>query len=147
MKTVITATRKGKVVYEGCYSYNKDVTELVNEYEKAGYEVVVEVRDRPSFHNFDEYVKVFPNGEKWRHWVCHKQYALIPVKYSCLDGNYAYVHVDEFKNEMFVHVDDGDDFMFRKKVQNEQEALKEIENLKLLSPFLFTELLLFGYEG
>lgn len=157
MNKTITAKRKGKVVYQSDFAHDANLDELVKAYETTGCDVVVELTNRPSFTNFDDYVKLFPDGEYWRSWVTgthpirkantpYKHYALIPVTHSCLPGDYAAVHTSEWQGQCYVHLNDGDDFMFRKPVKDEQEALKEIENLTLMAPFSYGDLRLFGWE-
>lgn len=156
MKQTITAKRKSKTVFTGDFPHDTDLSELVKAYEQTGCEVNVTLEDRPCFDNFDDYVELFPDGEKWRSWVIgthsirklnlpYKHYALVPVAHSCLPGNYAAVHTSVWKGQCYVHLNDGDDFMFRKPVKNEEEAVKEIENLKLLAPLHYSDLRLFGW--
>jgi hypothetical protein len=156
MKQRITAKRKGKVVYTSDFSPDANLTDLIKAYEETGCDVAVTLEDRPSFGNFDDYAKLFPDGEYWRSWVTgthairkldlpYKHYALVPVMHSCLPGDYACVHTSERQGKTFVHVNDGDDFMFRKEVKDDQEAIAEIDNLKLLAPFGYGDLRLFGY--
>lgn len=148
MKQTLTAKRKGNVVFTIDFPNDADLNELAKAYEQTGCEVSVTLEDRPSFDNFDDYVKIFPDGEKWRNWVVgtHSHYALVPVTHSCLPGDYAAVHTSTYKGQWYVHLNDGDDFMFRKPVKDEQEALQEIENLKLMAPFSYSELRSFGWE-
>lgn len=156
MKQCITAKRNGKVVYTSDFPPEDNLIDLVKAYEEIGCNVEVTLKDRPSFWNFDDYVKLFPDGEYWRSWVTgthairsfanpYKYYALVPVTQACLPGDYACVHTSQWQGKTFVHVNDGDDYIFRKEVKDDQEAIVEIDNLKMLAPFSYSDLRLFGY--
>lgn len=156
MKQLITATRKGKVVYQSEFSRDADLAELVKAYEQTGCEVSVTLVDRQAYGNFDDYAKDFPEGEQWRNWcmntyphshIPYKHYAVIPGYTSCLPGNYLPAHVSEYKGKYYVHVNDGDDCMVRKAFDTEDDAVQELNNLKLLAPFSVFDLhRVFGYE-
>lgn len=156
MKRQLTVRRKGKVLVVQDFDVNDDsVYFLAGRYQGDGYDVWVKLIDRPCFDNFDDYVKLFPEGEKWRKWVTtypsgrgrYKHYALVPAQHSCLPGDYACVHSDEWDGKAFVRVNDGDDFMFSKEVANEQELITEIEALKTLAPWCYSDLASLGYTA
>lgn len=111
-----------------------------------------EARAKPAYFNtFDEYVKVYQDGEHWRHRVDRGEKILIATYegQSCLDGDYyiawAFTHYNTKEMTFGVVVNNGDDGYVRLKCASLEEAKQELEKLKLLAPFFYGELIEFGY--
>lgn len=102
------------------------------------------------FDTFDEYVKVYPDGEHWRHMV-DKGEVLIAGYSTCLEGEYyiawAY-HGTHYKTKAPIHevvVNDGDDGYVKLKCSSFEEAEAKLQEIKQLAPFHMSELLEFGF--
>lgn len=106
----------------------------------------------PYFNTFDEYVKVYQDGEHWRHMVARDEVLIATYEgQSCLEGDYyiawAYAHTHYKTKELDfgVVVNNGDDGYVRLKCKTLEEAKQELDKLKLLAPFFYGDLLNFGY--
>ena len=74
---------------------------------------------------------------------------------SCLEGDYYIVWIrrmydrglKQYTCPTHVVVNNGDDGYYEKPVRTEEEALQELEALKLLAPFHGSDLQAFGYQG
>lgn len=110
--------------------------------------VEVEAQAKPPFFNtFNEYVKVFPAGEHWRHMVDPNRVLLATYEgQSCLEGDYyiAWVlHCQHFKTKEWITevvVNNGDDGYVRKTFSNLADAEQGLETLKQLAPFHYSTL-------
>ena len=105
-----------------------------------------ERQSRPIFDTFDDYVKAFPEAEKYRRWV--ENGILLPTYegYCGMPGDYVTASIHNWKESWFVIVNDCDDGSLRLTLKSRQDAEKEIGNLRLLAPFMMSELRDFGYH-
>src|SRR5581483_11634823 len=100
----------------------------------------------PFFNNYDDYAKVYPNAN-WRHMVGGGKVLIATYEgQSCLPGDYyiAWVlHCQHFKTKEWITevvVNNGDDGYVRKTFATVEEAEQQLEDLKALAPFHYSEL-------
>jgi len=102
------------------------------------------------FDTFDEYVKVYKDGEDWRRMV--GDHVLIAGYSTCLEGDYYIafaVHSKHYKTGVPFHdvvVNDGDDGYVRKHCASYEEAEAVLQELKQLAPFHMSEIRAFGFD-
>lgn len=121
-----------------------------------------ELLGRQSYDSFDAYVAVYPKAEHFRRWLTdprHMGLIIFPcMPYWCgLPGEYfwAYYGKDYVRNAdnkyewcglYYVHVNDSDDGGANKNGLTLEQAVRELENLKMMAPFAIPELEAFGYS-
>lgn len=103
------------------------------------------------FDNFDDYVKVYPDGEHWRHMVDSGN-ILVAGYSTCLEGDYYIAwaqHQNHYKTGEPFHdvvINDGDDGYARKHCASYEEAEAALQELKQLAPFSLGEIRAFGFD-
>lgn len=103
------------------------------------------------FASFDEYVAVFPAGERHRAWVTNngrrEVVILLTSGHACtLTGGYHWAAYIGRGGKGFVIVSDCDDGTRGKSVASAEEGRRELDTLLELAPFdMVTDLDVFGY--
>jgi hypothetical protein len=122
------------------------------EQERRTFMALEHLAGAPCYDSFDEYVAAHPEGESFRAWVTssgrNKHVKLIPGAgpHSGLPGEYLHAHLVHSDECMWISVRDCDDGYITKVVDDKEEGLQELENLKKLAPFHLWELEEFGYK-
>lgn len=120
-----------------------------------------EAQQRQAFDTFDEYVKVFPEGEHFRNWVGNG--ILIPTYESgcTITGEYYTARIMEYPKDLYpagkglsylngtvwIYLNDCDDGSCQKQCKDIEDAKQELEKLKLLAPFYYWNLKDYGYDN
>ena len=122
------------------------------------------------YNSFDEYVKDYPEAERYRNWITNiypikrkgikskkkivlshpTRNAIIlktTIEHPSLPGGYFWAYITNWKGKWWITVNDSDDFSVRSEdFENETDAQKVLESLKDLVPFDMVELQDFGFH-
>jgi len=123
-----------------------------------------------TYYSFDDYVKDYPEGERFRNWITGltwskakghrsdnnlkssgptRETVLIPTypNWNGLPGDYFWAYLVEWENTFAIRVNDNDDMSVVKEYETEVEALKMLNDLPTHAPFTMKELVVvFGFK-
>jgi len=123
------------------------------------------------YDSFDEYVKVYDDGETFREWLAGivggdpaRFVVLLPSRstspHSLLPGGYTAAWVGRYEEEMvggkpkkhrysktpwYVHINDCDDNSMKRHFESEEAAQAALKELKTHTPFYLYDLDAYGY--